>query len=164
MNKEFTVSFFGQKEIPFMEADTIARKTYLLMKNISETHPQSVFITGRNGGFDTLVSSCSDKLRKISKKDNFTLLLILRNNEEYRRKLIDNIPDYYDDVIICRESSECYPEISSYIRDRYVIGISDAVVFFFDKITDEIRDSYDLAVKMNKEIILINKNTENLSV
>ena len=126
----FTVSFFGHRQLdnPFI----IEEKLEKIIRGFLTTKEYVVFLVGRDGAFDQLVSSVVRKCKRTIRDDNAALILVLpyltaeyKHNEESFHK-------YYDKVEICEASAGRYFKSAHQIRNHSIIDHSDMVIFCVD--------------------------------
>jgi len=88
-----------------------------------------VFLVGRDGEFDQLVSSVIRRCKRNVRHDNSAHVWVLpyptaafRDNEESFR-------DYYDEIEVCSDSASAHFRGACQIRNRAMVDRSDLVVF-----------------------------------
>jgi len=125
-----TVSFFGHRRI-----NNTSDLEYKLEGIISELilHNEYVeFLVGRNGDFDTIVSSVIRRCKRAIRDDNSALVLVLPySTAEYRDNKVA-FSEYYDEIEICDFSSDMYFKAAYQARNRTMVDRSDIVFFYVE--------------------------------
>lgn len=123
----FTGNFFGHRIVdnPLL----LERLLEGLIRKLLTGKNYVVFLVGRNGEFDQLVSSIVRRSKRMLRGDNRALVWVMpyltaeyRNNEEVFRQ-------YYDEIVICEEAAGKHFEAAFQIRNHCMIDRSDLVVF-----------------------------------
>ena len=123
----YTVSFFGHRivENPLV----IERKLETIIALLLQQHEYVVFLVGRDGNYDQIVSSTIRRCKRTIRSDNSTHVLVLpyitaelKNNEA-------SFQNYYDEISICEDSGKCYYKNAHQTRNRAMADQSDLVVF-----------------------------------
>lgn len=123
----FTVSFFGHRiiENPLL----IEKRLEALICRILHEKEYVVFLLGRDGEFDQIVSSVVRRCKRTIRDDNSALVWVLpypmadvRENEAAYR-------DYYDEIEICETSGKGHFKNAYQIRNREMVDRSNLVVF-----------------------------------
>lgn len=124
----FTISFFGHRQIehPFI----IEKRLERLISTFLRKEEYIVFLVGRNGEFDQLVSSVIRKCKKAIRDDNSALVLVLPYMTAEYRHNIKSFHQYYDEVEIYANSSEAYFKSAHQIRNHAMVDRSDFVIFY----------------------------------
>ncbi len=124
----FTISFFGyrQMEYPFI----IEKRLERLISTFLQKEEYVVFLVGRNGEFNQLVSSVMRKCKKAIRNDNSALVLVLPYMTAEYRHNIKSYHQYYDEVEICANSSGAYFKSAHQIRNYDTVDRSDFMIFY----------------------------------
>lgn len=126
----YTIAFFGHRYIdnPFPIEDALER----LIVDVLHEKQYVVFLVGRDGEFDQIVSSTVLRTRRNHREDNSSLTLVMpylkaefKNNEE-------NFYEYYDDIEVCEESSITHFKGAIQVRNRSMVDRADLVVFYVE--------------------------------
>lgn len=153
----YTVSFFGHRYIyrPF----EVEKRLEKIITELINTKNYIEFLVGKEGDFDTIVSST---IRKISKKcgyKNTSLVLIMpymkssyKNNETYYL-------EYYDEIELCNESASAHFKAAIQIRNRSMVDRSDLVLCYIEKESGGAYKTIQYAQQKNKLIINVADNT-----
>ena len=147
----YTVAFFGHRH---MERSVKAEKQleeeiYRLMKEKRYV----VFLTGRNGEFDLLVSSVITRLREQFRNDNSSLVLLLPYRSADYEKNREFYLNYYTEVEFCEAASAAYPKAAIMIRNREMADRADLVLCYVEKETGGAWKAVRYAKELGKEII-----------
>lgn len=151
--KQFTVSFFGHRILdnPLGVENALDR----LIQKLLREKDYVVFLVGRDGDFDQLVSSVVHRCQRTIRSDNSALVWVMpyltaeyRDNEESFR-------EYYDEIEVCEESVGKHFKAAFQIRNRYMIDCSDFIVFFVQKANGGASQAMRYAKKAGKIIVNI---------
>ncbi len=124
----FSVSFFGHRNFSaHFQLEPILEK---IIKDLISEHEFVEFLVGRNGEFDSFVSSTIRKVKREFWADNSELTLVLpystkefENNEEYFK-------EYYDHITIFSPDHYIYHKALVTERNREMVLRSDAVICY----------------------------------
>ena len=150
----YTVAFFGHRKITDVryaenKLDEIISKTY-------NEYEYIVFLVGKDGDFDRIVSSSVKKAQRAfgtSKSSHVWVLPYLtadlQSNEDYYR-------DYYDEIelatnILCN----CHYKSAFWKRNKLMVDRSDLVVVYVDHRSQGAYAAYKYALKSGKDTINI---------
>lgn len=126
--KVFTISFFGHRKInnSLVIEETLEKliSEILIKKNYVE------FLVGRDGEFDTLVSSIIRKCKKDFGNYNSALVLVLPYITAEYINNIEYFNQYYDEIEVCPYSATEYFKSAHKIRNQNMITRSDLVIFY----------------------------------
>lgn len=124
----FTVSFFGHRQIE--EVLKVEQRLEQLVQMLITEKQYVVFLVGRDGEYDKLVSSVIRRCKRTVRADNSSHVWVLpyetselSNNEESFR-------EYYDEIEICDFSAISHFKAAHQERNRSMVNRSDLVVFF----------------------------------
>ena len=114
-----------------------------------------VFLVGRDGEFDQLVSSVIRRCKRNVRHDNSAHVWVLpyptaafRDNEESFR-------DYYDEIEVCGESSRAHYKNAYSLRNQSMVDRSDMVVIHAERSYGGAYQTLIYAQKTGKHIIRI---------
>ena len=147
----YTVAFFGHRYIdnPFVVEDRLE----LLISDLLRTKQYVVFLVGRDGDFDQLVSSTILRIRRKFRDDNSALTLVLPyvraefiNNEE-------SFYDYYDEIEVCEESNAAHFKGAIQIRNRSMVDRADLIVCYVDHEQGGAYQTMKYALKREKNVV-----------
>lgn len=147
----YTVSFFGHRELcDFFEVEKSLDK---LVRELIHTKEYVEFLVGRNGEFDTLVSSV---IRKTMRENNYgnalhTLVLPYQTTEYVSNS--DSFNDYYSNVEVCEQSAAAHFKSSIQIRNQAMIDRSDLVIFYVQRKSGGAYKALRYAEKQDKTVI-----------
>ena len=149
----FTVSFFGHRYIErFITIEDRLEKT--IIKLLRE-HEYVVFLVGKNGDFDRIVSSTIKRVKKEYRDDNSSHTLVLPYNSAEFRKNEDCFAEYYDEIEIWPESHAAHFKTAIRIRNMSMVDRSDLVICYVEHKTGGAYQSMKYAEKQKKQIINI---------
>ena len=131
MNNTFTCTFFGHRD--FNWYPEIEQELEEILERIIRDNCFVEFLVGRNGEFDSFVSSVIRKLKKKFDSNNIFHILVLpyfsaeyENNCEYYNS-------YYDEIEYCEESSLAHFKSAIAIRNKQMIDRSHLVICYVYK-------------------------------
>ena len=110
----YTVSFFGHRRVEF-GADIENRLDTVLYDLITQREYVD-FLIGRDGDFDLFVSSAIRRTIGNYAYGNTHFTLVLPYMKAEYRDNENNYLEYYDEVEICSESAEAYPDAQQEYR------------------------------------------------
>lgn len=147
----YTVSFFGHRIVD--NSFYIEKQLESLIRNLLSNKEYVDFLVGRNGEFDLLVSSTIERLKKVYGNDNcFHALVLPYNTAEYRDNY-DSFNSYYDQVEILDKSVKSYFKSAFQVRNREMVDRSNLIVFYLEHEYGGAYQTYQYALKQNKNII-----------
>lgn len=147
----FTVSFFGHRRI--YDHDKTENKLTNLLRDLLQNHQYVDFLIGRNGDFDTIVSSVIRKTKRLYRSDNSSHVLVLPYPTAEWQNNLTSFQSFYDEVEICEKSANAHFRSAIQIRNRNMIDRSDLVVFYLKEKSGGAYLSYQYAKKQNKKTI-----------
>lgn len=115
------------------------------------------FLIGRDGEFDQLVASTVRKCKRLVRKDNSALVLVLPYMTAECRNNFDSFRDYYDEIEVCTASSEKYFKAAHQTRNRAMVDRSDLAVFYVNKTSGGAYQTMKYAEKVGVESIYLGK-------
>lgn len=147
----YTVAFFGHRYI-----DNLLKVEDLLEEHIRRLIDEKEyvdFVVGRNGDFDSCVSSTVLRVRKNHRDDNSALVLVLPyptaeyiNNEE-------SFHNYYTDVEISCAASKAHPKSAFQIRNQEMVDRADLIICYVETKEGGAWQTIKYAMKQGKNII-----------
>lgn len=153
----YTVSFFGHRYIyrPF----EVEKRLEKIITELINTKNYVEFLVGKEGDFDTIVSSTIRGIVKKNELKNSSLVLVMpyikssyKNNEEY-------YSNYYDEIELCNESVSAHFKVAIQIRNRSMVDRSDLVLCYIEKESGGAYKTIQYAQQKNKLIINVADNT-----
>lgn len=122
----YTVSFFGHRKIT--DSIEIEKRLDKLVRELIRTKEYVEFLVGRNGEFDTLVSSVIR--RAIAELDygNASHILVLPYETAEFRNNTDSYKNYYTEVEICEQAAVAHFRAAIQIRNKAMVDRSDLIV------------------------------------
>ena len=132
MNMElYTVSLFGHREI--RSPDMILDRLEQVIQPIILSKPYVEFLVGREGEFDLLAASIIRRLKRKHDCGNVTLTLILPYLKAEYRDNEQEYLDYYDEVVICEESSKAHFKATIHLRNQRMVKRSDLIICYVER-------------------------------
>lgn len=151
----YTVSFFGHKELcDFFEVEKSLDK---LVRELIHTKEYVEFLVGRNGEFDTLVSSVIRKVMRENDYGNASHTLVLPYQTAEYVSNSDSFNDYYSNVEVCEQSAAAHFKSSIQIRNQSMIDRSDLVIFYVQRKRGGAYKALRYAEKQDKTVINLAK-------
>ena len=126
----YTVCFFGHRLIE--NFPTAERKVERLVKTLINEHGYVNFLIGREGEFDSIVSSAIVRAKREVFAANSSHTLVLPYLTSELKQNTEAFETYYDSIEICEASSAAHPKAAYQIRNRYMIDRSDLCVFYVE--------------------------------
>ena len=147
----YTISFFGHREIDyfFRYESKIEEIVYKAVKD----NPYVEILVGRDGDFDTLVSSVTQRIRRDIGKARIGLTWVMPYEKAEYTKNAEEFDKYYDNIEICLDSVKVHPKSAIQVRNRYMVDRADLVVFFVERNGDGAYQAMKYAIKQGKKII-----------
>lgn len=126
----YTVSFFGHRIIKnFPDAEKSLEK---IIHSLLREKEYVVFLVGRDGDFDQIVSSTVRHYKRTIRDDNCSLVWVMpyltadyKHNETFYK-------DYYDEIEVYENKSYRHFKAAFQARNKYMVERSDLVVFYID--------------------------------
>lgn len=149
----YTVSFFGHREIS--DSIGVEKRLYKLVRELIRTREYVEFLVGRNGEFDTLVSSVIR--RAIAELDygNASHILVLPYQTAELRSNSDSYKDYYTEVEICEQAAAAHFRAAIQVRNKAMVDRSDLVVCYIEHNSGGAYKIVQYAEKQDKTVINI---------
>ncbi len=155
----YTVSFFGHRD--FVYTKFYEEKIQKLLKQILSEHEYVEFLVGRNGEFDSFISSNIRTVKMEYCANNSAHVLVLPypiaefiNNEEDFYK-------YYDEIEVNLKSSQSHFKGAIKIRNREMIDRSDLVIVYVENNTGGAYEAFNYSLKTGRKIVnLFNVDTK----
>lgn len=122
----YTVSFFGHREIS--DSIEVEKRLDKLVRELIRTKEYVEFLVGRNGDFDTLVSSVIRKAIAELDYGNASHILVLPYETAEFRDNTDSYKEYYTEVEICEQAAAAHFRAAIQIRNKAMVDRSDLVV------------------------------------
>lgn len=129
-------------------------KEYMLIRNLLIEKEYVVFLVGRDGEFDQLVTSTirhewADGWGKANSEMNWVQAY---PNAVYTHN-IDSFDSYYSNVEVCPESSNAHPKSAIQIRNQNMVDRSDLVVFYVERNQGGAFQTMRYALKKGKKLV-----------
>ena len=123
----FTVSFFGHRMID--NALKIESRLEQLIQALLREHEYVEFLVGRDGEFDTIVSSTIHRCMRTIRDDNSAHVWVLPYPTADLRDNEDAYQDYYDEIEVCDTSAGGHFKGAYQTRNREMVDRADLIVF-----------------------------------
>lgn len=157
MTEFYTVSFFGHREVN--DYFNIESQIENIIKQLISSDSCLLLQVGRNGEFDSLVSSVIHRLKKEEIDDIIHILVLPYDTAEYRNNS-EFFDEYYDEVEICEKSCTAHYKSAIQIRNKDMVDRSDLIVFYLEYKSGGAYQTYKYAIKQKKKIIIINEEDD----
>ena len=132
MNMElYTVSLFGHREI--RSPNIILERLEQVIQPIILSKSYVEFLIGREGEFDLLAASIIHRLKRKHDCGNVTMTLILPYIKAEFRDNEQEYLDYYDEVVICEESSKAHFKATIHLRNQRMVKRSDLIICYVER-------------------------------
>lgn len=156
----YTVSFFGHRD--FYAHHKCEIKLESILRELVNTKEYVDFLVGRNGEFDTFVSSVIRRTKKDVWDANSSLVLVLpyptaeyTDNQQY-------FEEYYDEIEISEKASLSHFKSAMQVRNKEMVDRSDLVICYVEHNRGGAYQTIEYARKQNKRIInLAEDDSEN---
>lgn len=119
-----------------------------------------IFLVGRDGDFDQIVSSTILRVKKHVFDANSSLIWVLPYETAEYRNNIASFGEYYDEVEICQESASGHFKSAIQKRNRHMVDRADLLVCYVEHESGGAYQTMQYAVKTGKKIINIHELAE----
>lgn len=123
----YTVSFFGHRIVS--DFSSVESKVEQLISALLAHHPHVVFLVGRNGDFDLMVTAVIQRLKSHVHGNSCSLIWVLPYPTMELRLHLSDFEAYYDDMEVCQSAAQAHPKHAFQIRNRDMVERSDLVIF-----------------------------------
>ena len=122
----YTVSLFGHRSLlnPLSAESNLEHEVYQILKN----HGYVNFLIGRTGEFDLMAALTIRRVMKTYSRINGTLTLVLPYQNSNVENHKDSFLNLYDEIEICRCSSDAYYKSAFQARNQNMIDLSNLVL------------------------------------
>jgi len=122
----YTVSLFGHRSLlnPLSAESNLEREVYKILKS----HSYVNFLIGRTGEFDLMAALTIRRVMKTYSRINGTLTLVLPYQNSNVENHKDSFLNLYDEIEICRCSSDAYYKSAFHARNQNMIDRSNLVL------------------------------------
>lgn len=120
----YRVSFIGHKEND--DFSFVEEQVYNVVDDLISTKEYVEFYVGRNGEFDSLVTSVIKQVKRDREDSNSSLILVL----PYEIANIEDYENFYDEVIFPRELYKVHFKSAITKRNEWFIENSDLLVAY----------------------------------
>ena len=156
----YTVAFFGHRRI--YNYNILEKLLMQQLKKLVNENEYVDFLVGRNGDFDTLVSSCIKLFQaNYSTCDNSHILILPYPTAEYENNK-DSFEKYYNDIEICYEASVAFPKCAIEIRNRKMIDRADLVICYVEENQGGAYKAMQYALKTGKPVLNLAQKVKEL--
>ncbi|MBO7254095.1 MAG: hypothetical protein J6V36_02200 [Clostridia bacterium] len=150
----FTVSFFGHRKI--IEFEKVSSIVEDIIEKIFNEHESIEFLVGRNGDFDSIVSSAIIRCKKKynNKCSNYFVLVMPYETSSINENQ-ESFLNYYDEIEICPYASAAHYKKSYEIRNKKMIERSDLIIFYVNEKSGGAYKTLKYALRLGKKVINI---------
>ena len=122
----YTVSLFGHRNLlnPLSAEANLEREVYKILKS----HSYVNFLIGRTGEFDLMAALTIRRVMKTYSRINCSLILVLPYQNKTVEENRDSFMNLYDEIEICRCSSDAYYKSAFQARNQNMIDRSNLVL------------------------------------
>ncbi len=147
----FTIAFFGHRYIenPNNVESLLEQQIIKYIQNKEYVE----FLVGRNGEFDSCVSSVIHRVRKKYRKDNSSLSLMLPYLTAEYSKNKSYFEDYYDNIEISYAALNAHPKAAIQHRNREMTDRADLIICYVKNNSGGAYQTVKYASKIKKQII-----------
>ena len=149
--KIYTVSFFGHHSIDKFRI--IEDKLDELICSLLTEHEYVVFLVGKDGDFDQIVSSAVKRAKRNYRDDNSALVWCLPYPTAALNLNMQSYRAYYDEINVYNPDENIHPKAAHQARNRDMVDRSDLVVFYVEHEYGGAWQTMKYAVNQKKEII-----------
>ncbi len=128
MLNDYTVSFFGHREIPY--DPQMEERLEQIIQNLLQTHQYVSFLVGREGEFDLLAAGIIHRIRENWGDHNSELIWVMPYLKQEYVNNADAYDNFYSHVEVCEESDSAHFKAAIGIRNRHMIDRSDLVIAY----------------------------------
>lgn len=156
--KILTVTFFGHRD--FCNFFEIEEELNNILRSLLKENEYVEFLVGRNGEFDSFVSSTIRNLKKNNGHDNCALVLVLPYSTAEHLNNEDAFLNYYDEIEICSSSNNAHFKSAILKRNKSMIDRADIVICYLERKTGGAYQAMKYAEKMNKLTVNLAKKAK----
>lgn len=153
----YTVSFFGHRKIT--DSIEVEKRLDKLVRELIRTKEYMEFLIGRNGDFDTLVSSVIRRAIEELDYGNAAHILVLPYQTAEFCDNTDSYKDYYTEVEICEQAAAAHFRAAIQIRNKAMVDRSDLVVCYIEHNSGGAYKTIEYAHKQHKPTVNIFSET-----
>lgn len=147
----YNVVFFGHRD--FCAHRHCEEELSSVIKRLISENEYVNFYVGRNGEFDTFVSSCVKRVAREWGNDNSSLILCLPYSTADYRNSLKYLEDFYDEIEICEKSSGVHFKSAIRIRNRELIKSAELVICYVCRENGGAFQALNYAKKLGKTVI-----------
>ena len=147
----YTVSLFGHRSLlnPLSAESNLEHEVYQILKN----HGYVNFLIGRTGEFDLMAALTIRRVMKAYSRINGTLTLVLPYQNSSVENHKDSFLNLYDEIEICRCSSDAYYKSAFQARNQNMVDRSDLVLCCIERQSGGAYKTIQYAQKQKCQII-----------
>ena len=147
----YTVSLFGHRSLlnPLSAESNLEREVYQILKN----HGYVNFLIGRTGEFDLMAALTIRRVMKAYSRINGTLTLVLPYQNSSVENHKDSFLNLYDEIEICRCSSDAYYKSAFQARNQNMVDRSNLVLCCIERQSGGAYKTIQYAQKQKCQII-----------
>lgn len=147
----YTVSFFGHRIMA--DPSAVEPKVEQLISALLAHHPHVVFLVGRNGDFDLMVTAAIQRWKSRTHSDACSLIWVLPYHTAELQSHFSDFEAYYDDIEVCQSAAQTHPKQAYQVRNREMIERSNLVVFYVSHPHGGAYQSLSYARKRRKPLV-----------
>lgn len=152
---QYTVSFFGHRMIE--DSLRIEQQLEKFVCKLLQEKEYVIFLVGRDGEFDQIVSSVIRRCKRAIRNDNSALVWVLPYPTAEFRDNEDAYREYYDEIEICSSAGGHFKGAYQ-TRNREMVDRSDFVMFCIQHENGGAWQTMKYARKQGKPYINIRDN------
>ena len=147
----YTVSLFGHRSLlnPLSAEANLEREVYKILKS----HSYVNFLIGRTGEFDLMAALTIRRVMKTYSRINGILTLVLPYQNSSVENHKDSFLNLYDEIEICRCSSDAYYKSAFQARNQNMVDRSDLVLCCIERQSGGAYKTIQYAQKQKCQII-----------
>ncbi len=131
-----------------------------LIQALLREHEYVEFLVGRDGEFDTIVSSTIHRCKRTIRDDNSAHVWVLPYPTADLRDNEDAYQDYYDEIEVCDTSAGGHFKGAYQTRNREMVDRADLIVFCIQHENGGAWQTMKYAKKQGKPCINLNEQLE----
>ena len=154
VNRPFTVSFFGHRYVE--DFSGVERTVERILSELFQRNEMIELLVGKDGEFDQIVSSSIKRAKRQYGDYYCSHVWVLPYPTAELRDNENAFYEYYDAIEIASNiTGNTHPKAAFQARNRMMVDRSDLVIFYVDHPKGGAYQTYQYAMKQEKEIINI---------
>ncbi|MDE6088207.1 MAG: hypothetical protein K2G25_07465 [Oscillospiraceae bacterium] len=152
----YTVSLFGHRNMmnPLLVEEQLENEVYRLLKSQKYVN----FLIDRTGEFDFMAALAIHRVMKTYSRRNSSLILVLPYQNKSYASNKEILLKLYDEIEVCRESSNAYYKLAFQLRNQNMIDRSELVLCCIEHHSGGAYQTVRYAEKQGKPIINLAEN------